>query len=179
MNNSSFSRKQKRRLFAVLIPAKSGKTYLHEKIGEYVSKGEKEHNFIDVDGLADHIIKYEFKNDYSLVRSKSLKETQLFPQLREAVGKTFQGRLNATIVLITSNVNLIKFLGIKDKRIFRAVPSQKFLEELNKGVDPNTRAIVAQTRDQIMKNCKTAHVFDNLVDLLKITVEFFKLVKGV
>ena len=172
---SSFSKKQKRRLFAILVPAKSGKEYIHDETNSYVSKVEKEHNFIDVDGLAKHLI----GSDHSLVRSKSLKETQLFPKLRESVAETFSGRLNNNIVIITSNVNLVKFLGIKDKRILSVVPSQGFLETLCKDLDNNMKETVATTRDQIVKNCKTVRVFDSLVDLLKITVEFFKLVKSI
>jgi len=115
-----FDKKQKRRLFITIMPAASGKSRLVRELEKYKSK-ENTYEFLSVD---------EFISKIPNIEKYKQNSSELFSYIHDEVLKHIKESKQSHVVLITSNVELRKFLKIKDKRIQLFVPSTVLFEEL-------------------------------------------------
>jgi predicted AAA+ superfamily ATPase len=109
-------RKNKNKVHCLLIPRKSGKSTIVDKLRHYCYEGDKNITFLDIDRVVQNVFPQE---SYRCSLEPILTELILFPKIYEFI-KDLQKdkRVKRDLVIVTSNHKLPSYLRIKNKRIY-------------------------------------------------------------
>lgn len=169
----ALSDSERRRLFAVVIPAASGKTTLAKELGKYKHKKGKKIQFIDIDEFASNKI----KNIDEIIADTTHREIRLFPILRAEIYKILREYNDDSIVLITGNPKFVNFMEVKPKRTHIYIPTRDFSEELHKGFDEKEKSEVDASRENIIASYTKFYAMYETIDILvDLTTKAFDLI---
>src|SRR5687768_12852199 len=106
------TKSQRQRLFSVVIPACSGKSYLCSNLTKYKNSKGKSNIFVDIDEFARSLDNIE---NIMKINDAKTRETKLFPQLRGGIINILNDYLTSNVIFISSNERFVDFMEVKDK----------------------------------------------------------------
>lgn len=105
-----------RRFRVIILPPSGGKSLLVDSINKTKSLDKKDTIFIDVDA--------QYKPEEGKI------SINYFPQVKEDLLKTYTEYRKFRVVLVTSNRELVKYLGVDSTKVFVYYPSSYFFSSL-------------------------------------------------
>lgn len=102
---------------------------------------------MDVDEYAKNTHDNDILKAYSI--DEGMKEGELFPKIRDALTAILKNYPQDSIVVITSNVRFINFLGIKEGELMAFVPDAELLLNLCEKPAPTVAIVSRKSEDAI------------------------------
>lgn len=161
-----------KRVNAVLLPVKGGKSRLGEALKKYQSEKKKTVRILDLDLYAEKNVP-----DLKEAVANDNWELKVFPTIRDCIAKATKDFPNDKFVIITSNPSIPKFLGVPDKRVGIYVPGTELQEEILKDLGTEEQAAARASRDKFLSSYSKDKIeaFAKFDDLTALVAKRFKL----
>lgn len=123
------------RVSAVLIPVKGGKSYLANELKKYRSEGKRDLHVLDLDAHAEqHIAGLDKKiNGVNW-------ELTVFPTIKKLLKESLENFPKDDFLIICSNVKLVKYCKVGEKRQYAFMPGVKLYEQILGKFSPTSPA---------------------------------------
>ena len=164
-------------LIGVVLPRHCGRTTLCKTL-----KGRDNSLMVDLDETLYLELSKEDSDRVSAMRDAGKQESVklvLYPRAKKYVEELKQSFKFTRIILVSSDVGMLRYIGVKEDDIMAFVPATEFSSTVSQRIpDVEERKLFDASRTDILLNLKSKriHPFNNFDDLSKLVCDLIDLI---